>query len=33
MKNKFWKYDYISVGNKSYQFIDGKLKWIVKWGE
>lgn len=32
--NKYeFKYDFVTVGNKTYQFKNGKLKWIIKWQE
>lgn len=31
MKNRKWEYNFVTVGNKTYQFKDGKLAWIIKW--
>lgn len=31
MKNNKWKYDFVTVGNKTYQFKNGKLVWVVRW--
>ena len=31
MNNKKYKCDFVTVGNKTYQFVNGKLKWIIKW--
>lgn len=31
MNNKKYKYDFVTVGNKIYQFIDGILKYVIKW--
>lgn len=31
MNNKKYKYDFVTVGNKTYQFIDGILKYTIKW--
>ena len=31
MNNKKYKYDFVTVGNKTYQFINGMLKYIIKW--
>lgn len=31
MNNKKYKYDFVTVGNKTYQFIDGILKYVIKW--
>ena len=31
MKNKKWIYDYVTVGNKTYQFVNNKLKWVIRW--
>lgn len=30
--NKYkFKYDFVTVGNKTYQFKNGKLIWVVRW--
>lgn len=29
--NKKWIYDFVTVGNKTFQFKNGKLKWVIKW--
>lgn len=30
--NKYnFKYDFVTVGNKTYQFINGKLTWVIIW--
>lgn len=31
MNNKKYKYNFLTIGNNTYQFVNGKLKWIVKW--
>lgn len=31
MKNKKYIYDFITNGNKTYQFKDGKLLYVIKW--
>ena len=32
--NKYkFKYDFVTVGNKTYQFKNGKLIWVIKWQE
>jgi len=31
MNNKKYKYDFVTVGNRTYQFKDGKLKYVIKW--
>lgn len=31
MNNKKYKYDFVSVGNRTYQFINGILKYIIEW--
>ena len=31
MKKRKWIYDYVTVGDKTYQFKNGKLKWIIRW--
>ena len=31
MENKRWIYDFVTVGNKAYQFVNNKLKWVIKW--
>lgn len=31
MNNRKYKCDFVTVGNKTYQFVNGKLKWIIKW--
>lgn len=30
MKNKKFRWDFVNVRNKTYQFKDGKLKWIIR---
>lgn len=30
MKNKKWIYNFVTTGNKTYQFVNDKLKWIIK---
>lgn len=30
--NKYeFKYDFVTVGNKTYQFKNGKLAWVIRW--
>ena len=31
MNNRKYKCDFVTVGNKTYQFKNGKLKWIIRW--
>lgn len=31
MKDNNRAYDFITNGNKTYQFKDGKLLWVIKW--
>ncbi len=31
MKNKNVVYYFITKGNRTYQFKDGKLQWVIKW--
>ena len=30
MKNRKFEWDFIIVGNKTFQFKNGKLKWVIK---
>lgn len=31
MKNKKYIYNFITNSNKTYQFKNGKLLWVIKW--
>ena len=31
MKFEKYEWDFITVGNKTFQFKNGKLKWVIKW--
>lgn len=31
MENNKFIWNFITIGNKTYQFKNGKLKWIIKW--
>jgi hypothetical protein len=31
MKNNKFAWEFITIGNKTYQFKNGKLKWIIRW--
>lgn len=31
MENKKRIYYFVTVGNKTFQFVNNKLKWVIKW--
>lgn len=31
MKKRNFKWDFVTVGNKTYQFKNEKLMWVIKW--
>ena len=31
MNAKKREYEFVTVGNKTFQFKDGKLKWVIDW--